>query len=62
LNLLAFLFHTILFPGDEQYREARNWAGRRDNFYAALRYAFCRFPHEDWQAFILFVWGDEPDG
>ncbi|GHV41819.1 hypothetical protein AGMMS49546_18600 [Spirochaetia bacterium] len=35
LNLLAFLFHTILYLGDEQYRAARDRSGRRDNFYTA---------------------------
>jgi hypothetical protein len=60
LNLLAFLFHTLLFWGDEQYRMARNQSGRRDNFFSALRYIFSRFLHENWHAFILFVWGDEP--
>lgn len=62
LNLLAFLFHTILYLGDEQYRVARDRSGRRDNFYTALKYTFSRFLHEDWSAFIVFVWGDEPDG
>jgi hypothetical protein len=37
----------ILFLGEKQYREARERAGRRDNFYAALRYTFSRFLHED---------------
>jgi hypothetical protein len=62
LNLPAFLFHTILYMGDEKYWAARERAGRRDNFYTALKYTFCRFLHEDWDAFILFVWGDQPDG
>jgi hypothetical protein len=62
LNLIAFLFHAVLFLGDEHYRAARERAGRRDNFHSALRYIFCRFFHENWLAFILFVWGDEPDG
>jgi hypothetical protein len=62
LNLPAFLFHTILFLGDEQYRAAWNRFGRRDEFFNALRYTFCRFLHENWDAFILFVWGDGPDG
>jgi hypothetical protein len=31
-------------------------AGRRDNFYTALKYALCRFLHENGEAFILFVW------
>jgi hypothetical protein len=62
LNLSAFLFHTLLFLGDENYRKARIRAGRRDNFYTALKYIFCRFLHENGEVFILFVWGDEPDG
>jgi hypothetical protein len=62
LNLVAFLFHTVLYLGDEQYRAARNRSGRRDNFFSALRYIFSRFLHKNWSAFILFVWGDEPDG
>ncbi|MDR2510126.1 MAG: hypothetical protein LBC77_05735 [Spirochaetaceae bacterium] len=35
---------------------------RQDTFYNALRYTFSRFLHEDWSAFIVFIWGDEPDG
>jgi hypothetical protein len=62
LNLIAFLFHALLFLGEEDYRAARERAGRRDNFSSALRYIFRRFLHENWTAFILFVWGDEPDG
>jgi hypothetical protein len=34
----------------------------RGDFPAVLRYTFCRFLHKDRQAFILFVWGDEPAG
>jgi hypothetical protein len=62
VNLTAFLFHAVLFPGDENYRAARERASRRDNFSSALRYIFYRFLHENWLAFILFVWGDVPDG
>ena len=62
MNFLAFLFHTILYLGDENYRAARDRAGRRDSFQYALQYAFIRFLHESWEAFIIFVWGDEPDG
>jgi hypothetical protein len=62
LNLPAFLFHTRLFLGDEQYWAARDRSGRPDNFFSALRYIFSRFLHENWSAFILFVWGDEPHG
>jgi hypothetical protein len=62
LNLTAFLFHALLFLGDGNYRAARERAGRRDNFYSVLRYIFCSFLHENRHAFILFVWGDVPDG
>jgi hypothetical protein len=34
MNLPAFLFHTLLFLGDERYRGARNRSGRQDNFLA----------------------------
>jgi hypothetical protein len=36
LNLLALLFHTVLYLGDEQYRAARTRSGRQDNFFSAL--------------------------
>jgi hypothetical protein len=42
--------------------EAQNRSGCKDNFFSALRYVFSRFLHENCSAFILFVWGDEPDG
>jgi hypothetical protein len=32
MNPAAFLFHPLLFLGDEQYRGARNRSGRQDNF------------------------------
>jgi len=42
LNLLAFLFHTILDLVDEQYRAIRQKLGRRRTFFqdleALLRY------------------------
>ncbi|MDR2476857.1 MAG: hypothetical protein LBD18_03620, partial [Treponema sp.] len=62
LNLPAFLFHTVLYLGDEVYRRSRERSGRRDTFYNALRYTFSRFLHQGWSAFIVFIWGDEPDG
>jgi hypothetical protein len=31
-------------------------------FYNALRYTFGRFLLQNWSAFIVFIWGDEPDG
>jgi hypothetical protein len=59
LNLLAFLFHTILEMGDEGYQKARATFGRRDSYFhhmqAALRYAL----HESWRDFLIFVRGDD---
>jgi hypothetical protein len=59
LNLLAFLFHTILEMGDEDYKKARASVGRRDSYFhhmqAALRYAL----HESWRDFLIFVRGDD---
>jgi hypothetical protein len=59
LNPLAFQFHTLLEPGDEDYRKARASVGRRDMFFyhirAALRYAV----HETWRDFLLFIRGED---
>ena len=54
LNLLAFLFHMVLYLGDEVYRRPRERLGRR--------YTFSRFLHENRSAFITFIWDEEPDG
>ena len=62
LNLRAFLFHSVLYLRDGVYRQLRERSGRRDTFYNALRYTFSGFLHENWSAFIAFIWGDEPDG
>ena len=61
LNLLAFLFHTVLYLGDEVYQRWRERPRRREKFYNALRYTFSRFLHENWSAFITFIWGEVPD-
>jgi hypothetical protein len=59
LNLTGFQLHTILEPGDKDFREARKYAGRRDMFFsgmhAALRYAL----HETWRDFLVFITVDE---
>ena len=62
MNLAAFLFHTVLYLGDEQYHKARDRSGRRDSFHNDLKYVFSRFLHENWEAFINFLWGEEPGG
>jgi hypothetical protein len=55
LNLLAFLFHTILDLVDEQYRAIRQALGRRKTFFqdmdALLRY----FIFENWEDVFTFM-------
>jgi hypothetical protein len=55
LNLLAFLFHTVLDLVDEQYRAIRQALGRRKTFFqdmdALLRY----FSFENWEAVFTFM-------
>ena len=55
LNFLAFLYHGILYLADENYRTAREYAGRRTEFFNELRTVFKWFPHENWHMFILMV-------
>jgi hypothetical protein len=62
LNLLAFLFHGIQDHVDEDYRKARGSFGRRDDFFAALRYEVSRYLHENWHDLLLTVAGLPPDG
>ncbi len=55
LNLLAFLFHTILDLAHEQYRAIRQALGRRKTFFqdmdALLRY----FIFENWDDVVTFM-------
>ena len=55
LNLLAFLFHTVLDLVDEQYRAIRQTLGTRQRFFqdmdALLRY----FQFESWVAVLSFM-------
>jgi hypothetical protein len=62
LNLLAFLYHGILDLADEEYRQARVSTGRRTEFFNYLRAALRFALHDNWQSFLIFVRGDEPDG
>jgi hypothetical protein len=62
LNLLAFLFHGIQDLVDEDYKMARTSFGRRDAFFAALRYEVCRYLHLDWHILLLTIAGEAPDG
>jgi hypothetical protein len=62
LNLLAFLFHGIQGLADGDYRRARAFFGREDDFFWALRYETARYPHETWHELFLTVSGNAPDG
>jgi hypothetical protein len=61
LNLLAFLFHGIQDSIDEDYIKARSSFGRKDDFFAGLRYEVNRYLHDSWLLLFLVLSGDEPD-
>ena len=55
LNLLAFLFHTVLDLCDEQYRRVRAELATRQTFFNDLQ-ALTRYLYFDsWQALINFM-------
>jgi hypothetical protein len=60
LNLLGFLMQGLVVV--EEYQKI--WASfeRREMFFEALRFSFRRFLHESWEEFLIFIFGDEPDG
>lgn len=55
LNLLAFLFHTILDLVDEQYRAIRQVLGRRKTFFQDLDALLRYFIFENWEAVFTFM-------
>lgn len=56
LNLLAFLFHTVLDLCDEQYRRVRAELVTRQTFFNDLQ-TLTRYQHFDhWQALISFMY------
>jgi hypothetical protein len=55
LNLLAFLFHTILDLVDEQYRAIRQALGRRKTFFQDLDALLRYFIFENWEAVFTFM-------
>ena len=61
LNLLAFLWHGILMLLDEDYQRARASVHRLDEFFNYLRAALRMAFHEGWQAFLVYVLGEDPD-
>jgi hypothetical protein len=62
LAMLAFQMHGIMHLLDEEYQKARRSFGRRDEFFAALRFSFQRFLHQSWEDFMRFVAGPDFDG
>ncbi|MDR0688794.1 MAG: hypothetical protein LBG08_00795 [Spirochaetaceae bacterium] len=57
LNLLAFLFHTILGLCDEDYRRTRASERRLDEFFNILRTALRLALHESWRDFMCYATG-----
>jgi hypothetical protein len=55
LNLLAFLFHTVLDLCDEQYRQVRFQLATRQTFFNDLQALTRYFYFPDWQALISFM-------
>jgi hypothetical protein len=55
LNLLAFLFHTVLDLVDEQYRAIRQTLGTRQRFFQDLEALLRYFQFENWDAVLSFM-------
>ena len=55
LNLLAFLFHTVLDLVDEQYRAIRQALGRRRTFFQDLDALLRYFIFENWDDVFSFM-------
>jgi hypothetical protein len=62
LNLLAFQMHSLLDISDEDYRKARAYCGRRDEFFNELRILMRRMLFESWQKFLIFIYSDPDSG
>ncbi|MDR0758867.1 MAG: hypothetical protein LBF74_01990, partial [Treponema sp.] len=62
LNLLGFLLHALMLLLEEEYQKTWGSFGRRETFFEGLRFSFRRFLHESWEAFLMFVLGDDPGG
>ena len=55
LNLLAFLFHTVLDLVDEQYRAIRQALGRRQTFFQDLEALLRYLVFETWEDVFAFM-------
>jgi hypothetical protein len=62
INLLAFQMHTIMDLSDEEYKKARIYAGRRDEFFNELRVLMRRTLFESWQHLIVFMYSPPDTG
>jgi hypothetical protein len=61
LNLMAFLFHTILHLVDEKYQEARKKRGTRKGFFQDITSLTKYLLFESWQALLDFMlYGSPP--
>ena len=56
LNLLAFLFHTVLDLVDEQYRAIRAALRTRRTFFQDLETLLRYFPFDDWPTLWTFMY------
>jgi hypothetical protein len=59
LNLFAFLIHSILDLGDENYQKSRTYSGRRDEFFNELRFLMRFKLFDSWEHFIAFMLNPE---
>jgi hypothetical protein len=55
LNLLAFLFHTVLDLVDEEYRAIRQTLGTRRRFFQDLDALLVYFQFDSWEAVLSFM-------
>jgi hypothetical protein len=55
LNLLAFLFHTVLDLVDEQYRAIRRTLGTRQRFFQDMEALLRYFQFENWDELLFFM-------
>ena len=55
LNLIAFLFHTVLDLVDQQYRAIRETLGTRQTFFRDLETLLRYFPFGSWEAVLSFM-------
>jgi hypothetical protein len=60
LNLLAFLFHTVLQLIDSSYQEIRRKRGTRRGFFQDILSLTKYFLFKSWQHLIEFMLGDAP--